>query len=44
MTIVVGMLIAEEGSAVPIADRVLGGINLLAFLSRWNLASLKMCL
>lgn len=44
VTITPEVLIAEQGSAVPMADRVLGGINLLAFPSWWNLARLKMCL
>lgn len=44
VTIIPEVLIAEQGSAVPMADRVLGGINLLAFLSWWNSARLKMCL
>lgn len=44
VTIILEVLIAEQGSAVPMADRVLGDINLLAFPCRWNLASLKMCL
>lgn len=44
VTIILEVLIAEQGNAVPMADRVLRGINLLAFLSWWNLASLKMCL